>query len=167
MFFGRFQAALEKAYSMFLILLTLTMFIIVAFNVFMRFVMNQSLGWADELARFIFIWIGFLGAVLAYKNDEHVGLSFLIDAIQSSRGKRIISVIQQILSLVVLLFITYFGYQASTTVMNVSPALSIPMSLMYLIVPFCGGMMCLLGIGKLIAIFRGAEIQTNIRNSVE
>lgn len=163
----RYLGVLEKAYKTVLILLTIFMFITVAYNVFMRFVINQSVGWADELSRFIFIWISFLGAVLAYKNDEHVGLGFVVDKIRSPRIRRIIGVFQQSLILLLLLFLTYYGYTASTTVMNVSPALAIPMSWVYLIVPLCGFLMCLLGVAKLIALFSGADIDTNTLHSVE
>ena len=158
---------LEKIYKTVLIILTIFMFITVTYNVFMRFVINQSVGWADELSRFIFIWISFLGAVLAYKKDEHVGLSFLVDKIRSPRVRRGIGILQQSLILGLLVLLTYFGYHSSTTVMNVSPALSIPMSWVYLIVPFCGFLMCMMAIYKLIALFRGADIDTNTMHSVE
>jgi len=158
---------LERIYKTVLIILTIFMFITVTYNVFMRFVINQSVGWADELSRFIFIWISFLGAVLAYKKDEHVGLSFLVDKIRSPRVRRGIGILQQSLILGLLVLLTYFGYHSSTTVMNVSPALSIPMSWVYLIVPFCGFLMCMMAIYKLIALFRGADIDTNTMHSVE
>jgi len=158
---------LERIYKTVLIILTIFMFITVTYNVFMRFVINQSVGWADELSRFIFIWISFLGAVLAYKKDEHVGLSFLVDKIRSPRVRRGIGILQQSLILGLLVLLTYFGYHSSTTVMNVSPALSIPMSWVYLIVPFCGFLMCMMAIYKLVALFRGADIDTNTMHSVE
>ncbi|WP_319558926.1 TRAP transporter small permease [Marispirochaeta sp.] len=163
----RLFSAIEKIYKTVLILMTIAMFCTVTYNVFMRFVMNRSVGWADELARFIFIWMSFLGAVLAFKNNEHVGLGFIVDKIKSPFLVRIVGIIQESLILVVLLFLTFFGYKASITVMNVSPALSIPMSVVYLIVPFCGALMCLLGAGKIIALLRGSDPVINARRSVE
>ena len=163
----RLFSMIERIYNTILILMTIAMFITVTYNVFMRFVMNRSVGWADELARFIFIWMSFLGAVLAFKNNEHVGLGFLVEKIQSPVILRIVGIIQESLILVVLIFLTFFGYTASTTVMNISPALSIPMSLVYLIVPFCGALMCLLGIAKIIALLRGVGPVLTARRSVE
>lgn len=158
---------LERIYNIVLIVLTSAMFFTVTYNVFMRFVMNQSVGWADELSRFLFIWASFLGAVIAYKNDEHVGLNFIVDKIKSPAIRRGFAILGQLLIVMLLGFLTWFGYLASTTVMNVSPALSIPMSVIYLIVPFCGLLMVLIGIGKLMVLFSGAEIEHNTRSSIE
>jgi TRAP-type C4-dicarboxylate transport system permease small subunit len=119
---------LEKVFSVILVLFTIAMFVIVFFNVFMRFIMNNSIGWADELSRFIFVWISFLGAVLAYKADEHVGLSFIVDKIKSFRVKKIIMIIQNLIALTVLFILTFYGYKVSIMAKNVSSALSRPMS---------------------------------------
>ena len=159
---------MERIYNTILIVLTSAMFVTVAYNVFMRFVVNRSVGWADELSRFIFIWISFLGAVWAFHGNEHVGLDIFVRRIRSARLRQGFSVIRHALVLIVLLFLTVFGYKASATVRNVSPALSIPMKAVYLIVPLCGLLMCLLGIGKLAAATTGTEkIDTAGQRSVE
>lgn len=163
----RVQLRVEKAYKTVLIVLMIAMFVTVAYNVFMRFVINQSVGWADELSRFIFIWISFLGAVLAYKNDEHVGLGFVVDKVRSPQIRRIIGLLQHTLILGLLILLTYFGVTASRTVMNVSPALRIPMAWVYLVVPFCGLLMCLLAISKIASLLRGGDIDTSSLHSVE
>ncbi len=163
----RFFEHLESIYNTILIVLISSMFITVTYNVFMRFVINQSVGWADELSRFLFIWTSFIGAVIAFKNDEHVGLSFVVDKIKSIPVKRGIAIIRQLLVNMLLGFLAWFGYQASTTVMNVSPALSIPMASIYLIVPVCGLLMLIIGIGKLWSLISGSEMQNNTRTSIE
>jgi len=163
----RFFEFIEQIYNWILIMLTISMFLTVTYNVFMRFVINQSVGWADELSRFLFIWTSFIGAVMAFKNDEHVGLSFMVDRIRSSAVKRAIAIFRQCLIFMLLGFITWYGYIASSTVMNVSPALSIPMSFIYLIVPACGGMMLILSLGKLGSLLAGAEIRLSTSTSIE
>lgn len=141
---------LEKVFNFILITFTSAMFIIVVFNVFMRFIMNNSIGWADELSRFIFIWISFLGAVLAYKSDEHVGLSFVVDRIKSAAIREIFFVIQRVCVLVIVSIMTYYGYFVTVAAKNVSPALSIPLSAVYMIVPFCALIMSLISIAKIV-----------------
>jgi TRAP-type C4-dicarboxylate transport system permease small subunit len=132
-----------------LILLTLIMFVIVGANVFARFVLNSSLGWADELSRFIFIWISFLGAVMAYGTDDHVGLNFLVAKIKSGRIQNIIKVVSDLLILAVLGIIAYYGYIVAVSATNVSPALYIPMTLVYSIVPVSGFLMVLINFSKI------------------
>ncbi|MFW5886051.1 MAG: TRAP transporter small permease [Halanaerobium sp.] len=137
-------------YKFILISLTILMFVIVSTNVFSRFVLNSSLGWADELSRFIFIWISFLGAVMAYASDDHVGLNFVIAKIPSARVQNIISIISDILIMSVLAIITYYGYIVSASATNVSPALYIPMTLVYSIVPVSGLLMMIINLSKII-----------------
>lgn len=136
-------------YKFILIILTLSMFIIVGTNVFSRFVLNNSLGWADELSRFVFIWISFLGAVMAYGSDDHVGLNFVIAKIPSAKVQNIISIISDLLIMAVLAIITYYGYIVATSATNVSPALYIPMTLVYSIVPLSGFIMMLINLAKI------------------
>lgn len=136
-------------YKFILIALTITMFLIVGFNVFSRFILNSSLGWADELARFIFIWISFLGAVMAYGTDDHVGLNFVIAKIPSAKAQNIVSIISDLLIMSVLAIITYYGYIVATSATNVSPALYIPMTLVYAIVPVSGLLMMIINLFKI------------------
>jgi len=136
-------------YKFILISLTIIMFLIVGTNVFSRFVLNSSLGWADELSRFIFIWISFLGAVMAYGTDDHVGLNFLVAKIKSGRIQNIIKVVSDLLILAVLGIIAYYGYIVAVSATNVSPALYIPMTLVYSIVPVSGFLMVLINFSKI------------------
>jgi len=143
-----FVSIFTGIYKYILILLTLIMFVIVGANVFARFVLNSSLGWGDELARFIFIWISFLGAVFAYTTDDHVGLNFLVAKIESARVQNIVSIISDLFILLVVGFITYYGYIVAVSATNVSPALYIPMSLIYAVVPVSGLMMVVINLMK-------------------
>lgn len=136
-------------YKFILISLTIIMFLIVGANVFSRFVLNNSLGWADELSRFIFIWISFLGAVMAYGSDDHVGLNFVIAKIPSAKIQNLINIITDILIMLVLAIITYYGYIVAVSATNVSPALYIPMTLVYSVVPFSGLIMMIINLTKI------------------
>ncbi len=48
-------------YKATLTVMTVALFIIVGVSVFTRYFLNSSLGWSDELSRFLFIWVTFLG----------------------------------------------------------------------------------------------------------
>ncbi|TDW07292.1 TRAP-type C4-dicarboxylate transport system permease small subunit [Halanaerobium saccharolyticum] len=144
-----FSSIFASIYKYILILLTLIMFVIVGANVFARFILNSSLGWADELARFIFIWISFLGAVFAYTTDDHVGLNFVVAKIKSAKAQNIVNIISDLLILLVVGFITYYGYIVAISATNVSPALYIPMSLVYAVVPVSGFMMVVINFIKI------------------
>lgn len=139
----------ERLYRWLLIILCVVMFVVVGFNVFSRYVLNSSLGWADELARFIFIWVSFLGAVVAYQKNEHVGLDFVVNRVTSIKTRQVIRLVGELLVLLVLLCLVYYGWIVAMSATNVSPALYIPMWIVYIIVPFSGLLMVLINLGKL------------------
>ena len=52
------------------------MAMIVAVQVFFRYVLNHSLFWSEELARYLLVWLTFLGASVAYYRGAHPGIDF-------------------------------------------------------------------------------------------
>ena len=55
---------------------------LVIMNVILRYVFNSGLSWSEEACRFLFIWVTFLGAILA--NDaalhgEHMRMDFVVE----------------------------------------------------------------------------------------
>lgn len=53
-------------------------FLVVAVSVFFRYVLNNSIGWSEEVARLLLLAMAFLGAALAYPRRAHVSLAFLL-----------------------------------------------------------------------------------------
>lgn len=53
------------------------MFIMIFLNVILRFVFSSGVPVAEELARFAFLWTTFLGAYLAVREDQHIGITGL------------------------------------------------------------------------------------------
>ena len=79
---------LDKAYSIlqktirFMLCVLLTCMVVIVFaNVICRYYLNAALAWSEEVTRFMLIWMVFLGAVLAYVNDEHLGLDILVKSL--------------------------------------------------------------------------------------
>ncbi|MBK5928502.1 C4-dicarboxylate ABC transporter permease [Rhodobaculum claviforme] len=54
---------------------------VVFVNVCMRYFANTSIPWADELARYLMIWMTFLGAGLVLRQGGHVAITSLRDAL--------------------------------------------------------------------------------------
>ncbi|TDO95837.1 TRAP transporter small permease [Marinomonas balearica] len=51
--------------------------VIVFLQFFTRYVMNDSLGWTEEIARFLLILVGFVGSITAVRKGSHIFLEFL------------------------------------------------------------------------------------------
>ena len=52
---------------------------IIVAQVFFRYVLNNSLSWSEELARYLFIWTIYIGISYGVKMDKHVA----VDAVYS------------------------------------------------------------------------------------
>lgn len=47
-------------------------------SVFARYVLNQPITWADELASILFLWLATFGAIIALRRGEHLRLTFFV-----------------------------------------------------------------------------------------
>ena len=62
--------------------LVYTMVICVAIvfaQVVFRYVLNRSLSWSEELTKYLFVWLIWLGTSLAAREKEHIALSLVLD----------------------------------------------------------------------------------------
>lgn len=71
----KLDANLEK-WLMFLLLAGMT--VVLGIQIFCRFVLNNSLTWSEELARFMFIWSTFLSIGFCLKEDISLKIDTLI-----------------------------------------------------------------------------------------
>jgi TRAP-type C4-dicarboxylate transport system permease small subunit len=53
------------------------MAVIVSANVFCRFLLGFSIYWGDEVAQVLLVWLTFLGAAVAVRDDNHYYLNYL------------------------------------------------------------------------------------------
>jgi TRAP-type C4-dicarboxylate transport system permease small subunit len=123
--------------------------VIVFANVIARYYLSASLAWSEEVARFMLIWLVFLGAVLAYVNDEHLGLDIVVRLFP----RRIRYGLAVVADLLVMLAI-YFLIHGGAVLMRDSwewgsPATDTPYGYVYTVVPACGILLFLQTIGKM------------------
>jgi TRAP-type C4-dicarboxylate transport system permease small subunit len=79
--------------------------LIVATQVFSRYVLGNPFIWAEELARTLFIWTSFLGAVVALKQKRHFAIELLANRMASMNYKWKISAAWIEWSVVVIVFL--------------------------------------------------------------
>ncbi len=53
------------------------LFATVALQFFTRYVLNDSLGWTEEIARYLLILLGFSGGIACVRRNSHISLEFL------------------------------------------------------------------------------------------
>ena len=132
---------LSKVLNLIISILLSLMVIIVFSNVIGRYFLHSALAWSEEISRFLFIWMVLFGSILAYVNDEHLGLDLLVRSlpVKAAQG---VAVIADILILYAISLITAGGYRMTVESWTwLSPAASVPYGYVYVVVPFCGGIL--------------------------
>jgi TRAP-type C4-dicarboxylate transport system permease small subunit len=64
------------------------MVVLVFGNVFMRYAFNSGFTVSEELSRWLFVWLTFLGAVVALRSNGHLGTDMLVGKL-GPKGRRI------------------------------------------------------------------------------
>ena len=64
------------------------LFFIVALQFFTRYVLNDSLGWTEEIARYLLILVGFIGGITAVRKNKHIFLEFMFHYLPRRSLKR-------------------------------------------------------------------------------
>lgn len=74
-------------------------------NVFMRYIMNASLSWGEELTLWLFVWFVWLGVSYAFHMGDHVRITVLRDVL-SERARLYADVVIALLVLGFLIVLT-------------------------------------------------------------
>ena len=53
--------------------------LVVGLQIFSRYVLNHSLFWSEELARYLFIYLVFLGGAMVLRQDRHIQVTAFVD----------------------------------------------------------------------------------------
>lgn len=136
-------------------LLAVTSTIVFA-QVIMRFVFQNSLTWSEELARYLFILMIYVGVSYGFKKHSHLRVDAL-DSLFGPRGRLITDILVQVILLVFIVTMTYFGWNIVIRATRLSAALSMPMKYVYL-APVVGfGLSIIRLTQNLIAMFRALK----------
>jgi TRAP-type C4-dicarboxylate transport system permease small subunit len=132
---------------------------IVAFQVFGRYVMNDSPTWAENLALLLILYVTLIGAAVGVRDAGHIGLeSLLILVPEKVRNK---------LELVIHVLVAIFGglmlYNGWVLGMSVAPYklsnLNISEGARYVPLVLSGALIILFSIEHIIALLKGTEVE--------
>jgi len=107
-------------------------------QVIFRIVLKHPLSWTEELSRYLFIWLSFIGGALAVLEGSHFNMDFLSIFI-TGKNKEYINLLVNICLAVFSVVLVVYGWKLVFMVWSQkSPALRIPMSIPYLALPLNG-----------------------------
>ena len=131
----------NKIIERFLVLILLGMVLNVIWQVFTRFFTSSPSAFTNELARYLMIWLGVLGAAYISGKQEHVAIDFFVKKLNNSLRRFIDRfVLLSILSFA--FFVMIIGginlVYITLKLEQYSPSLQIPLALVYSIIPISG-----------------------------
>lgn len=132
---------LDKILGGFLVFLMSIMVLAVLWQVFSRYIMDSPSSITEEMARYLLIWIGILGAAYASGQQEHLAINLLEEKLNKKNRKRLrigIDLLIIFFCAIVLIIgggnLVYVNYDLGQT----SAALEIPLYIVYLVAPLSG-----------------------------
>lgn len=132
-----------------LIVLMVAMVASVSWQVISRYVFSSPSSWTEEIARFLMIWIGLLGAAYAFRTGVHLGLDILPQKL-SGRSAEILK--QFTVAAVVLFSVTVLIVGGGSLVLltwelrQYSAVMGLPIALVYSVAPTAGVLICIYAI---------------------
>ncbi|MCP4411899.1 MAG: TRAP transporter small permease, partial [Gammaproteobacteria bacterium] len=128
--------------------------------------------YTEELAGFLLIWIGLLGASYALYTKAHLGIDILTTRLQGTKRQGAEILIYSIVMLFALFVLVIGGIRLvilTYTLKQISPAMGIPIAYVYLVLPFTGILMIYYAIAFIVNAIRKSpgEIPTQQISAVE
>ncbi|MHC5348233.1 TRAP transporter small permease [Pseudomonas sp. A46] len=144
---GIFNRLCSRLFESIVVACLALMLVLVFCNVVLRYGFNSGLSLSDEGARFLFVWLTFVGAVIALRDNAHLGIDLLVRRLPPL-GQRICAVLGELLMLFCCgLFLVGSLRQTAINMSNLSPVGGIPLGLMY-----AAGVVCSLSMAAILLI---------------
>ena len=96
-----------------------------------RYAFNNSLVWSEELTRYLFIWIVFLGAAVGVRRRAHIAIDVFMGRL-GPLGDSLLTLLERLATVAFAALVGIPGWAFVRIGMsNLSPALEIPMGYVY------------------------------------
>ena len=148
---------ITKILAIILIILMAAMVLDVTWQVFTRFILKNPSSFTEELAGFLLVWIGLLGASYALYTKAHLGIDIITTKVTGVKRQLVEIIIYAVIILFSLFVLVIGGLRLvnlTFTLNQISPSLGIPMGYVYLVLPLTGVMMMFYCIVFLVAAFK-------------
>jgi len=135
------KTSVDKVLEWTLIVLMAANVLNVLWQVFTRFVLKNPSSFTEELARYLLIWVGLLGASYVAGQKMHLAIDVLINRLKG-RARRLDEYLIEVSIFVFALFVMVFGglrlVIITLTLNQISAVLRIKLGYVYLVLPLSG-----------------------------
>lgn len=111
-------------------MLFIVMLLVLILQIFSRQLLDIPMKWSEELARFLFVYIGYFGVSSAIKENQHVYIDFFVKKLPE-KVQWIIHWVLQVLILLILAMMCYIGVMMTIRKIPV-PIVSLSISYAYM-----------------------------------
>lgn len=121
------------------------MSIIIFFQVVMRYGFQASLSWSEEIARYLFIWLIYIGISYGVKKNAHVAVTVL-DFVLSKKAKALMHLFTTLIFFAFSCVTLYYGKAVCSLIMRLgqhAAATDLPMWIVYAAVPTGFALTCI------------------------
>ena len=135
------------------VVLLLFIFVIGIAQVVWRWILNDPIVWSEEMIRLTYVWICYLGWVIAERSDSHIRITIISSRLPKSVQKYL-QALCHVLGIIFSILMMVYGCQLVKAGMK-RTAISFPLnySVVYLIVPICTGLLAIYETAQLIECF--------------
>ena len=161
-----FSSAIGKIIEISIVLLLVGMTGMVFVNVVLRYGFNSGLVVSEELSRFFFVWLTFVGAVLAFAEHGHLGVETLVRLL--GRRGRIVCMFLTNLLILFCVVVLFWGswLQAPINITMRSPVAGMPLAYVYGITFFTAFGVGIIALWRLFRIVTGQTTEAEIAQFV-
>ena len=124
-------------------------------NVLARYFFNSPIQWAEELARYSFIWVVFMGAVVCTKRKRHIAIDILLQALPT-RSAAWARLLVDCCTVGIALVIAYYGWKLTAAATQITATLQVPHYVIYIVVPASAALIILHTLGDFLGNLRAA-----------
>lgn len=135
------ETRIDKLLKYILVFLVAVITLDVLWGIFTRYAIGAQSSWTEELARYLLIWIGILGAAYASGKRMHLAIDILPNKLEGKSRHRLNMLISALIILFVLTIMVIGGARLvyiSYILGQTSAALKVPLYIVYAIMPVSG-----------------------------
>lgn len=133
------------------------MTILIFTNVILRYVFHTGITWAEEMSRFMFIWMVFLGSILVLKEGTHIGMDILVRKVPENISKLLLFIGNCIILVIAFIVLNGSWEMTLDSISSKAPATGISLAFMYFVGIIMSVGMIVIAFVNLIKIFKQKE----------
>jgi len=153
---------LTRLLEIVMVLCLFVMLVMVFGNVVLRLFFNTGIDLSEEMPRFAFVWMTFLGAIVGMRRRAHLGVDMLVQALPVF-GRKVCWGISQAIMLICCLYIVYGTYLQHDIIKgNASPVAQISMLWVFGVSYLTGTAIAIICASNLMRLFAGKVAENEL-----